>query len=198
MSRRLRMFIAVELAPEVVAQTGKLVEHLKGTAADVKWVDARNLHLTLQFLGDVDEMQLPELCRVLDDVGREIGPFDVEAGGAGAFPDVRRPRTLWMGIRRGADDLTALQRALDGRLRPLGYRSEERRFTPHLTVGRVREADAAALEALSRRLDAAADRLGGVTDVAEVSLFSSDFDHPTRRGGPKYEVLHTSDLRGRA
>lgn len=198
MSRRLRMFIAVELSPEVIAQASKLIERLKGASADVKWVEARNLHLTLQFLGDVDEMQLPELCGVLDDVGRSIGPFDVEAGGVGAFPDVRRPRTLWMGIRRGADDLTTLQQAVDARLRPLGYRSEERRFTPHLTVGRVREAGAAAQAELRRLLEESADFHGGVTDVAEVALFSSDFDHPTRRGGPKYEVLHTTDLRGRA
>ena len=193
MARRLRLFIAVELSNETVTHARKIIERLQLTQAEGRWVDVGNLHLTLQFLGDVGELEIPDICRSMDEVGTALPPFDVEVGGVGAFPDMDTPRTLWLGIRRGAEDLVALHQQLDARLTPLGYRGEDRKYRPHLTLGRLRDNYPEVLQALATELEAMSAQHAGVTDVCDITLFSSE---PGRKG-PTYEVLHTAELKGR-
>lgn len=193
MSSRLRLFIAVELSTETATHARKVIERLRQTEVEARWVDVANLHLTLHFFGDVDELDLPSICRAMDDVGKSLPPFDVEVGGVGAFPDMYTPRTLWLGIRRGAEDLVELHAALEKQLAPLGFHGEDRQYRPHLTVGRLRHGEPAALQALATELEAMAEQHAGVTDVCEITLFSSELG----RKGPAYEVLHSAELKGR-
>jgi len=194
MSRRMRLFVAVDLSNEVVAHAQRVMARLQATQLLARWVDVKQMHLTLNFLGDVDELEIAPLCRVLNEVGADSSPFDVEIGGVGAFPNADAPRTLWLGMRRGGEDLTALHERLDVRLRALGYRSEERQFRPHLTLGRVRENPPEVLAALSTELASMAELHAGVTDVSELVLYRST----PGRDGPHYEAMHTADLKGTA
>lgn len=194
MSRRHRLFIAVELSPEVTTHAARVIARLQATQIQVKWVEPARMHLTMQFLGDVDELEIPTICRIMDETAREMEPFDVEIGGAGAFPTLDAPRTLWLGILRGSEDLIELHDRLDTRLRPLGFRSEDRRFRPHLTIGRLRENEPEALSALVLELGRLTDLHAGVVDVCDFTLFVST----PKSEGAGYEVLHTADFNGRS
>lgn len=137
--RRIRTFIAVEMPQRVIARALALVRLLQETTDDVSWVRQQQMHLTLKFLGEVSETELPDVCRVVREAAAEIEPFEVTLRGAGAFPAVETPRTLWIGIREGAEELRALQGAIDTALhQELGFPHEKRGYRPHLTIGRLK------------------------------------------------------------
>lgn len=185
-----RTFIAVTASPEVCRAALKLMRQLRPAAGDVKWVAEQNLHWTLQFLGEVDDLQLPEVCdRVIAAVA-EIEVFDIEARGAKAFPSADRPRTLWLGAGAGADQMIKLQKKMDHSLRKLGFRGENRRFVPHLTLGRAGRGGRP--QSLATELAALADFDAGKMPVDEVTVYSSQLT----RDGPIYDVLCHAPLAG--
>src|SRR5262245_36463467 len=134
---RLRTFIAVVASSEIRQSARKLAEILQPAAGDLKWVTADNLHWTLQFLGDVDQLEIPGVCNAVAAATQEFECFELAARGVGAFPAPDRPRTLWIGAGTGAQAMVALQAAIQHRLDRLGYRGESRRYVPHLTLGRA-------------------------------------------------------------
>jgi 2'-5' RNA ligase len=190
---RLRTFIAVGIDKAIRDRAVALQESLGRAGADVKWVEPENMHVTLLFLGEVEDRTLPAVCRVVAEVAAGLAPFEMRVEGAGCFPSPRRPRTLWVGIGDGLQELVALHDALEPPLLDLGcYRREDRQYTPHLTLGRVK-GDAGAdqlITALTRR----ADWQGGGVRVSEVLVMSSDFG--LRRDGPTYTVLGRGKLLG--
>src|SRR5262245_29760731 len=99
---RLRTFIALELEKGVRDRLVSLQETFARTGADVKWTEADNLHMTLLFLGEVDEREVIDVCRAVTDVGRELSPFTMSVETVGCFPNLRRPRVVWVGVREGA------------------------------------------------------------------------------------------------
>lgn len=106
---------------------------------EVRWVPrAANVHLTLKFLGAVDEGRLEEIAAALDAVRARHAPFNAETSGFGAFPSPRRARVLWAGIGAGAENLGALAADVEGSLEGLGFERETRPYAPHLTLGRAR------------------------------------------------------------
>src|SRR6185295_8788792 len=138
MARGVRAFVAVESPPEVQDQAGRLIQRLQASSAQVKWTDPKQLHWTLKFLGNIDLDEVPEICDALAVAVAGMAPFDVEAAGVGAFPDVHRPRTVWIGMGHGSEEMISLHDAIERSLAKLGYRTEGRRYRPHLTIGRVR------------------------------------------------------------
>src|SRR6478672_4108503 len=129
---RLRTFIAVGIDKTIRDHAVALQEALGRSGADVKWVEPENLHVTLLFLGEVEDRTLPAVCRVVADVAARLPPFEISVEGAGCFPSARRPKTLWVGIGAGTQELVALHDALEPPLLDLGcYRREERQYTPH-------------------------------------------------------------------
>jgi len=136
----IRAFIAIELPSQIKAALSQLQDNLKtGKSASVKWVGPEGIHLTLKFLGNVDEAEVPALNKALSEAVRGVAPFNLELGEPGAFPSIHAPRVVWVGIGGEIEPLRTLHNNIDRVLIPLGFPPEKRAFSPHLTLGRVRE-----------------------------------------------------------
>lgn len=189
MSGSTRSFIAVEIDRATADRASAMIDRWRTVGAEVNWVAPKNMHITLKFLGDVRNEVLPEVAQSLSTAVAGIAPFDLEIFGVGAFPNVDRPRTIWLGARQGAKQMNELARAVELKLRPLGFAPEPRGFTTHLTVGRVRR-PSAALRSLAEMLRRQAEETCGIVAVEQVILFSSTL---TPRG-PIYEALSRAPL----
>ena len=192
MSSTLRTFIAVPVAPELASRARVLIDKLRLSTAKAKWVEAKNLHWTIKFLGDIELRETAAICKAVSAAVAPFTPFDVEASGAGAFPDPARPRTVWLGMGQGSEEMISLHDAIERSLEPLGYRAENRRFRPHITIGRVRQSTAEGIQDLGRLVQENADFDGGLTSVDEVTIFSSELG----RDGPTYDPLGHAELLG--
>ena len=186
---KLRTFIAVETSPEVRSHTGRMIERLRRAGATVKWVDTSNIHLTLKFLGDVAADEIPGVCQAVTDAVSDLGAFEVQCRGAGAFPDTSRPRTVWIGVEEGEQQMVALHEAVDVALERPGFRRERRRFHPHLTIGRLRHGGGSMRE-LGRLIDEHSGFEAGRMRVEQAVVFSSELT----REGPIYTVLSRAGL----
>jgi len=187
---RLRTFIAVDLGKPLRDRCASLRENLARTGADVKWVEPENLHVSLLFLGEVDEREITPVCRAVTDACTSRCAFTLSLEKVGCFPHPRRPRVIWVGVGDGSADLVALHDVLEPPLLALGcYRREERRYTPHITLGRVRSERAGG--PLADALKKYANWQGGSTDVREVQVLSSQLTPE----GPIYSVLSRAPLR---
>lgn len=189
---RIRTFIGIDIGDEIRGRAGALQQQLARTGARVKWVEPHNLHVSLVFLGEIDERDLVAVCRAVEDASHREAPFTLRLGGVGAFPTPRRPKILWSGISEGVEPLRRLHRGLETRLLDLGvYRKEERGYTPHLTLGRIKsDGDGFAL---AQELPKLLAWDGGQTAVHQVLFFSSELG----KDGPEYAVLARGELGGR-
>jgi 2'-5' RNA ligase len=189
--KKIRTFVAVEIDRPIRNRASELIGLLRGTEADVAWVEPQNLHLTLKFLGNVHEQEIFQVCRAVQRGADEIPPFDLEVCGAGAFPNAARPRTVWLGARDGVKQMIALHDAIENSLADLGYREEHRQFQTHLTLGRVHGAGPTIAD-LGKLLQQHAEFFAGCMTVNRVTVFSSDLTPE----GPIYESIGVANLRG--
>lgn len=182
----IRAFIAVEIPPAVKAALGSLTKDLEGRVprGAVRWVRPGQMHLTLRFLGDTDTLKLPAVQAAMDAVGAANGPFEMRLQGIGCFPNMRRPRVIWVGLAGQEERLLALVAGLERRLAPLGWEPEGKPFRAHLTLGRVKD------ERAAEGVEWAADVSPLVVPVAVLHLIESQL----RSDGPIYTVRHSSDL----
>ena len=135
----IRTFIAIKIPEDIQQKLGGVQEKLKQSGAHVSWVKPDNIHLTLKFLGNIEDQQIPDVTACIENSVASIKPFQLQVGYAGAFPNVRFPRVIWVGVTDDeADSLKTLQTGLSSCLATLGFQDENERFQPHLTLGRVR------------------------------------------------------------
>lgn len=132
-----RGFIAIEIpaAPLII----DLEKTISKTGADVKLVEPENIHLTLKFLGDTDESKIDAIEKIIRGSVEGITPFPLTLKGTGVFPNEKYMKVLWVGIVNG-DVLATIAKSIDEQLVPLGFKKEQRGFSAHLTIGRVRTA----------------------------------------------------------
>jgi 2'-5' RNA ligase len=186
---RTRTFIAIELPQGIRDRLVALQESLATAAPDVKWVEPENLHVTLLFLGEVDDRELPAVCRAVQDAVVGHTPFTLSVEGAGCFPNPRRPRTLWVGVGQGVQEVVAVHDAIEPALLALGcYRREERKYTPHVTLGRRRGEGPA--DALAKALARHQTWKAGEATVSEVHVMGSQLTPK----GPLYTILGRAKL----
>jgi len=171
----MRAFIGIEVSDGTREALGEAVRELGTCGAQVKWVAAANLHLTIKFLGEIDETTAESvkgaMRLVVSGQGAVAGGgFEFEVAGLGCFPPRGTPRVVWAGVMRGADAVTRVQGKLESALKPLGF-EQERDFVPHVTLGRVKAARGA--EKLLPPIEKQAERTFGVCRAAELVLFES-------------------------
>ncbi len=165
----MRAFIAVEISEAARTGVARLQEQLKTAGADVNWVEPQNLHLTLKFLGEIEESRVPELTAALS-TSLQTPPFTFTLEGTGAFPRTEHPKVLWAGINEGKEPLIELAREVEAACGRCEFPPEERPFSPHLTIGRVRSPKG--LNRLVQKLQAI-EFQGGKTRVRVIILFQS-------------------------
>ena len=137
---QIRSFIAIELPDGLKLALTRLQDQLKsGSQAPVKWVDPKGIHLTLKFLGDISADMVDKITIALEDAVRGISPFNLEVKGLGAFPSLKRAQVVWVGVTGEVGRLSQLQQGIESSLATLGFVPESRKFTPHLTLARLRD-----------------------------------------------------------
>ncbi len=149
-----------------------MIERLRPAARDVAWVASSNLHLTLKFLGAVPKTQIDAIVGALTEAGLDASPFEARVRGLGAFPSAGRPRVVWAGVTDGAPEMIEFARRVDVALAALGFAREERPFSPHVTLGRVRRPGPN--PALTDALGSATAREFGLIRVPSASLMQSE------------------------
>lgn len=178
-----RAFVAANLDPSLKAALARVQEKLRATRADVGWVRPENLHLTLKFLGQVEEMRLGAIGEAVAAAAAGTGPIRLVFAGLGAFPGPRTARVIWIGVSHGAEALAELQTRVEAALESLGFAREARLFTAHLTLGRVR--GPAHREQLARALTSSPDEVLGEMALDRIELMRSEFGP----AGARYSVL---------
>ena len=148
-----RTFICLELPETIRAQAEALQGRLPGLGDKVRWVNPRNLHLTLRFLGEISRSQVDTVCLAVRCAAARVEAFPIHLSGTGCFPSPRRPRAFWIGVTE-ASDITRLFQAVEEELFCAGFPREARPFSPHLTLGRF-------------RVDRSSPRLGALLAEAE-------------------------------
>lgn len=179
--------MAAEIGEALAARAAELSHELRRRAAEaapgakITWVPADRLHLTIRFIGEVDDGKAPAVCKVLA-APLGVGAFNLTLAGAGAFPKGGPPRVLWVDVTDGRERLRAIEQEVNSRLAPLGIPEEERAYHPHLTLARVREA--AGLRN-ARLLEGLMDHIVGTVYVVAITLFQSKLSPK----GPTYTPL---------
>ncbi len=173
----LRTFIAVELDESLRLAIDRVQAKFKRGApwGSVKWVAPESIHLTLKFLGDTPRARVPEVEAALRAACTGHVEFSITVEGRGCFPNFRRPRVVWMAVRDAQQALARLQADVEKHVAPLGWPTEERGFSPHLTLGRVAKgADRDAEEAVGQMVERSVVEQIGVQRVTAVNLIQSD------------------------
>jgi RNA 2',3'-cyclic 3'-phosphodiesterase len=184
---QVRLFVAVEIGETLSRQVAKISRELQRRAADaaprakVTWIPADRMHLTIRFIGEVDD-GTASLVRQALETPLAVGPFSVTVCGVGTFPKSGTPRVVWLGVTEGRNELLAIEREVTSRMTPVGIPDENRTYSPHLTLARVR--DPAGLKT-ARLVDGLTERRIGTSHIDTITLFHSKLSPK----GPTYTPL---------
>jgi 2'-5' RNA ligase len=189
-SETIRAFIAAEISEETRTRMGGLLARLRETGADVKWSRPGSIHLTLRFLGETRAEQVDMIAEAMAEAAGEALPVPVSVEGWGLFPNERRPRVIWLGLKQGGPELSAVFEKLERALLARGLPPADKAFSPHLTLGRVKSGRG--LSMALAVMKAEGDRNFGEYTVDRLVLIRSQL-HPA---GAIYTPLRESRFKG--
>ncbi|NOZ63108.1 MAG: RNA 2',3'-cyclic phosphodiesterase [Calditrichaeota bacterium] len=180
---KIRTFIAVEIPQEIRNQIASFQTELKKNGGKVAWVRAENMHLTLKFLGDTEEKLIDEIGEKLKTAVQGKEPFRIRVKGIGAFPNFDRARVFWIGVDEGGEKLAALASQIDKQVSHLGFEKEKRKYSAHLTIGRVK--DSRSIDLVKKRILENKDFSAGEFTAKSIFLIKSQLTG----AGPIYTIL---------
>jgi 2'-5' RNA ligase len=188
----LRLFIALNFPDKVKQALGAFMDVLSRIPSGAKWVEAGNLHLTIQFLGNTPSEQVPAIVNALHHTVDGIPPFSLALEGVGVFPAVERPRVLWVGVSGETALLSRLHRRVREEMDLLGFEAEKRRFSPHLTLARIKSP--VGFSSLWEMAAGPGEEYGkfGSVKFNSIELMQSELGPK----GPKYSILARIPLSG--
>jgi 2'-5' RNA ligase len=166
----MRCFIAIELPQDIKESISSLIDKLRHISRGIRWVPVENIHLTIKFLGEVKEDLIPEIEKRLSSICMNHGSFNIAVHRTGAFPNFKYPNVLWIGTDE-SEELKGLHKDIDESMSGLGFEKEDRRFSPHFTMGRVR--DGKGIESILKDLYTMKDNFFGSMAVNEILLMKS-------------------------
>jgi 2'-5' RNA ligase len=183
MSNTIRTFIAITLSPEIQQALSQIQNHLKKLDCDIKWVKPENIHLTLKFLGEVKLKKIDIIRRVLEDLFKNTRPIDIELTQLGAFPNTKHPQILWAGLKNKDQRISRLFFDLEEKLGKIGFKKENKLFSPHITIGRIRSSKN--LNSLSKEISNCSLPIRLKQAARNITLYKSTLTSQ----GPIYEAL---------
>ncbi|NUO07383.1 MAG: RNA 2',3'-cyclic phosphodiesterase [Candidatus Brocadia sp.] len=183
-----RIFVAVEITGEIRKKLAEFQDELKKVDADVGWVAPENLHITLKFIGHIDEEKIETVTGIIKDALTHIKPFDLRYAGVGTFPTEKNPRVIFADVIDTGGVLAKIHERLDNQLMAVGVEHEDRKFEAHLTVGRIKTRRN--VRRLIEHLNSYNGFDFGSERVMQVALMKSDLSPE----GPIYTKLHGVDL----
>jgi 2'-5' RNA ligase len=184
---KIRTFIAVELPQDTRMAVDRLTSAFRGEGKDIRWVNAQNLHITLRFLGDIDEAAVPGLAESIRSNLDGFGRFQISLSGLGVFPNFRRPRVIWVGTGSGVNRLGDLAALVEKACIASEFGRADKPFNSHITIGRVKFPKG--IDNILRKVEAASFE-NGPFEVGKVVIFKSDLSP----AGPKYTPLEVIEL----
>ena len=184
----IRCFVALNLPPELKGRLAELEARLKEARADVSWVKPENIHLTLKFLGGVEETRIPLIKRAIQEGLHGDGPLVLSLAGLGVFPNPRSPRVIWVGVEGDTERMEKLQKRLEQALEEVGFPREARSFSPHMTLGRMRSRQGTA--GLMELVERLGEYRAGSIQAESIELMRSQL-HPA---GAIYTILESFPL----
>jgi len=184
----MRLFLAIPISEPVLDALADAVARLRESRAPVRWVRPEGMHLTVKFLGDTDSSRIGPLVEAVSKVTRDIMPFPFTVAGAGAYPGLKRPRVLWVGVEERTGAARRLWNGVEEETEQVGFTREKRGFSPHVTIGRVK--GNMNLSRLTAALEGIKGELWGGQEARELVLYSSTL----QPGGAVYDKVHVFDL----
>jgi 2'-5' RNA ligase len=186
----IRSFLAIELPKPILRKIEEVQGDLRSTHADVRWVNPEKIHLTLKFFGNIEDSRIDPIFKSIEEPIRNTLPFSLKVRGVGAFPHLKNPRVIWIGLVDGREVLISFQKQIENQLEKIGIQPEDRPFHPHLTLGRMKSSRGKV--ELAGRMEKHKEEEFGDFQVERVVLFKSDL-RPT---GPIHTPLREMKLGG--